>query len=204
MTPSAAARARGVTEVLHFTTDKGVLGSLRKGALLSRHRVQDDPDLAFIFQAVWPVKAHAWVDFISLSLHTINRDLFRRAERNNPDRWWAVVSFDVSILDHDGVWFATTNNIYPSCIRDQGAAGFNRLYDDPVIGRYQSVHTRAGLPDAQPTDRAAEVLYPGRIELEYLTTLYVPEEQHRQLILAWCDALNRPAVPVSVREDVFE
>lgn len=203
MTPADEARARGVEEILHFTTDKGTLGMLRKDALLSRERLQDDPDLAFIFQGVWPVRAPQWVDYVSLSIHSINRDLYRRAERNLPDRWWAVVAFDVAILDHEGLWFATTNNIYPACIRGQGAEGFARLYADPVYGRYSTAHTREGLDPAQPTDRAAEILYPGELPLKHLTALYVPEQQHRQLVLAWCDALDRPEVPVTVREDLF-
>lgn len=47
--PAQVAADCGVEEVLHFTTEKGVLGALQVGKLLSRKRVEGNPDLAFIF-----------------------------------------------------------------------------------------------------------------------------------------------------------
>ncbi len=202
-TPADVARARGVQEILHFTTDKGTMGSLRKEALLSRLQVQDDPDLAFIFLAVWPVKAHRWVDYVSLSIHSINLDLWRRALRNLPERWWGVLAFEPAILDHEGVYFATTNNIYPSCHRGQGAASFEALYADPVLGRYSYPHARERLPAAQPTDRAAEVLYPTAISLEFLRSVYVATAEHRRMVRAWCSAFDRPEPALEIRPEIF-
>jgi hypothetical protein len=179
------------------------MGALRKGTLLSRKQVADDPDLAFIFLGVWPVKAPAWVDYISLSIHSINLDLWKRAVRNLPERWWAVLAFDPEILDNAGVWFATTNNIYPACQRSQGVEGFRALYADPVLGKYSHPHTREGLPRAQPTDRAAEVLYPTGIALEYLRRIFVGTPEHRRMVRAWCSAFDLPVPPVEVRPAVF-
>ena len=203
MTPCELALDRGVREILHFTTDRGILGALRKDALLSRKRLQDDPDLEFIFQAVWPSKAPEWDDHVSLSITSINRRLYDQAVAHMPERWWAVLAFDPAILDHKGVWFATTNNIFPSCERDQGADGLAALYADPVVGLRGRRFTREGLPHAQPTDRAAEVLYPGQLSLRHLTAVCVSDEDQRHLVLAWCDALGRADVPVEVREDAF-
>lgn len=136
-------------------------------------------------------------------MNSINVDLYGSAQRNLPDLWWAVLAFEPGILDHEGVWFTTTNNIYPSCARGQGTEGFEALYAGEVLGRYSSRHTRAGVGDAQPTDRAAEVLYPGELSLDHLTSVYVPSNEHRQHILAWCDALQRAEPRVAVRQDVF-
>jgi hypothetical protein len=197
------ARAKGVEEILHFTTDKGIMGSLRKEALLSRAQVQDDPDLAFIFLGVWPVKAREWVDYVSLSVHSINLDLWERAVRNLPDRWWGVLAFDPAILDHDGVYFATTNNIYPACRRGQGTASFEALYGDPVLGRYSYPHDRDGLAEAQPTDRAAEVLYPTALRLEFLRCVYIATTEHRRMIRAWCSAFDCPEPVLEVRPEIF-
>ena len=73
--PSDVAGRRGVSEILHFTTEKGVLGAIRKQALLSRQRVEDDPDLSFIFTGVWPRRDPDWVDHVSLSVTSINAEL---------------------------------------------------------------------------------------------------------------------------------
>lgn len=203
MTPAEAAARRGVSEIVHFTTEKGLLGSIRKDSLLSRRRVQDDPDLAFILQRVWPRRDHSWIDYISLSVNTINLDLYRAAQNHLPDLWWTVLAFDPAILDHDDVWFATTNNIYPSCRRAQSLVGFEALYADEVRGRYSERRVRDGLDGAQPTDRAAEVLYPRELALDHLVAVYVPSDEHRQHVLAWCDALGRAEPRVEVRQDVF-
>ncbi len=175
MTPAEEAQRLGVREIVHFTTEKGLLGSLDTGALLSRARVEEDPRLAFILQRVWPRLDHAWTDYISLSVNTINRTLYEQAQSHLPDLWWSVMAFQPEVLDHDGVWFATTNNVYPSCGRARGLAGFRSLYADEVLGRYSARRTRDGLDDAQPTDRAAEVLY--RTSCPWsISPLYMPPQ----------------------------
>lgn len=179
------------------------MGSLFARRLLSRSRVEDDPDLAFISLPVWPVKASAWVDYVSLSIHSINLDLWERAVNNLPERWWAILAFDPEILDHDGVWFATTNNIYPACRRAQGVDGFAALYADPVVGRYGIPCRRTGLPDSQPTDRAAEALYPESVDMNHLLHIYVRAPDDRRTIRAWCTAMNVEIPSVQVRPDAF-
>ena len=206
VTPAQAAAARGVTEVLHFTTEKGVLGALAAGRLLSRAKVQEDPSVAFIFTGVWPRRDPDWLDFVSLSLTRINRELYAKAAHNLPELWWAILSFQPEILDHRGVFFTTTNNVYEDvCERGEGAAGFEAMFEQRVPwGYYGSVkHRSHGRADNLPTDVQAEVLYPQSIDLSYLYCIYVPEEQHRSLVLAWCDVLGRSEPTVVVRRDLF-
>jgi hypothetical protein len=182
------------------------MGLLRKGALLSRQRVQDDPELAYIFLSVWPVKAHAWVDYVSLSITRINRELYRRAERNLPDRWWAVLSFDPAIMDDDGVFFATTNNAYEEvCRRAPRLDGFRDLFSAEVSwGHYGSVKRRTDrTPCNQPTDIQAEVLYPGSIPMTYVQRIYVTEAEHRRHIRAWCSAFDITEPSIEIRPEVF-
>jgi hypothetical protein len=201
VTVSERARERGVTEILHYTSDRGVMGSIMKQALLSREQVEIDPDVAFIFEGIWARKDHDWIDYISLSVSRINLDLFTRSRKHFPDRWWAVMSFDVAILDHEGVWFTTTNNIYEDCCeRGQGLEGFEAMFGSPVEWGYRgSKKVRSATYDcAWPTDRAAEVLYPTRIPLEFLKTLYVPGQQHRRLVNAWCEAFDHPQLPLEI------
>jgi hypothetical protein len=203
VTPSEAAARRGIGEVLHYTTERGIYGAIVKEAVLSRRQVEADSEVEFIFQAVWPVKAPQWADHISLSLSRINFDLFQRSQRHYPELWWGVLSFDTEILDHEGVHFTTTNNIYPACRRGQDVAAFEAMFASQVLGRYSEEHTRDGLNDTQPTDRTAEVLYPRILSLAHLNRIYVAASDHRRLIHAWCDALGRDELLVEVDAHVF-
>lgn len=201
--PSDAAARRGVKHLLHYTTQKGIHGTIASKALLSRAQLDQEEYLALIREPVWPRRDAPWIDHISLSATTINDDLFRRSRSHFPHLWWAVIAVSPAVLDDAGVVFTTTNNIFPSVRRGEGSAGFEVMFADEVVGRYGVVHTRAGLPDAQPTDRAAEVLYPQRIETNHIQAIYVMEPDHKHMILGWCAALDHQDIPVEVRPDVF-
>lgn len=204
--PSEVADEREITEVLHFTTEKGVMGSLQAGTLLSRERVQQNEDLAFIFTSVWPRRDPEWVDYVSLSITRINSSLYQKAAKHLPDLWWAVMSFSPAILDDPDVVFTTTNNVYDEvCERGEGVDGLEAMFKDRVpYGYYGSVKTRSSSRAKNlPTDLQAEVLYPEGIDLSQLQLIYVGQEQHRSLILAWCDVLGKPEPTVQVAQDLF-
>lgn len=181
------------------------MGSVMKQGLLSRDQVENDPDIAFIFEGLWERKDPEWVDHVSLSVSRINLDLFRRSRNNFPDFWWAVMSLDVEILDHDGVVFTTTNNIYPPCQRGHGIGGFEAMFGSPIEwGYYGSRKFRHNeLLEAWPTDRAAEVLYPRRIDIAYVQKLYVPGKQHRRLVHAWAETYGVGELPVEIDPKPF-
>jgi len=109
---AARARVRGVTDIRHYTSERGVMGSIMRGRLLTRDRVEADPELAFIFEGVWDRRDPKWTDHISMSVSRINLDLHERSRRRLPDYWWAIMAFDVAILDEPEVVFTTTNNVY--------------------------------------------------------------------------------------------
>jgi hypothetical protein len=203
VTPSEAATRRGVRELVHYTTQKGIHGTIASKALLSRAQLDQEEYLAHIREPVWPRKDPEWIDHISLSVTTINDDLFWRSRSHFPHLWWAVIAVSLAVLDDAGVVFTTTNNIYPAVRRGEGSDGFEAMFADEVVGRYGIVHTRAGLPDAQPTDRAAEVLYPQRIETGRIQAIYVMEPDHRNMTLGWCAAHDHQDIPVEVRPDAF-
>lgn len=202
--PSQAAARRGVRELVHYTTEKGIQGTIASKALLSRAQLDQEEYLALIREPVWPRRDAPWIDHISLSVTTVNEDLFRRSRSHFPHLWWAVIAVSPVVLDADGVVFTTTNNIFPSVRRGVGVAGFEAIFAEEVVGRYGVVHTRAGLPDAQPSDRAAEVLYPQRIETSHIEAIYVMESDHKNMILGWCAALDHPDILVEVRPDAFD
>lgn len=206
MSVAQRAQERDVTEILHYTSHKGVQGSVMKWATLSRQRLEDDEDVAFVFQGVWPRRDPEWVDYISLSVSRINGDLYDKSRKHYPDWWWAVMSFGLDILDHDGVWFTTTNNVYDDvCERGQGVDGFEALFKDCVAWGYCGSVTerRPSCPEHWPTDPQAEVLYPSELSLDFLQRVYVPGAQHRALVLAWCEAFGRPEIEVEVNPGVF-
>ena len=206
MSVAERARERGITEILHYTSQKGIQGSVMKGAVLSRQQMENDEDVAYIFEGVWPRRDHVWVDYISLSISRINASLYDKSRARYPDWWWAVMSFSPEILDHDGVWFTTTNNVYEDVLeRGQGVDGLEALFKDRVPwGYYGAVSVRRDShPDNWPTDRQAEVLYPSTLSLDHLLCVYVPGSQHRALVHAWCEAFNRPEYEVVVDTAVF-
>jgi hypothetical protein len=202
-TPVEAADRRGVSELVHYTTQRGMHGTIASRALLSRARLEKDEYLEHIREPVWPRKDPAWVDHISLSVSSINDELFRQSRAHYLHLWWAVISIDPVILDDADVVFTTTNNIFPKVRRTMGVEGFEAMFDDPVYGKYSAVHTRAGLRDCQPTDRAAEVLYPARISTDRVQAVYVLDAEHKRTVLAWCEALDHSDLHVDVRTDLF-
>jgi len=120
VTPAEAATRRGVMQLLHYTTQKGVHGTIASAAILSRAQLDKDEYLEHIRKGVWPRRDHRWIDHISLSVTSINELLFRQSRANHPTMWWAVFSVLPSILNDANVWFTTTNNIFPALRRGQG------------------------------------------------------------------------------------
>ena len=145
MTTEAIIAERGIAEVLHFTTHRGLVGTLASHALKSRFRLPRDAYLAHILHvnaAVRPEesayfdKSDNWLDYVNLSISEINRRYFEVSERWHASGqvWWAILSFDPVIMTHDKVVFATTNNSYDQCVRARGADGLSTLFA-PVIER---------------------------------------------------------------------
>lgn len=203
---AARARARGVSEIRHYTSERGVMGSIMRGRLLSRDRVEGDPDLAFIFEGVWERRDPEWVDHISMSVSQINVDLYQSSRKRFPDYWWAVMAFDVAMLDAPDVVFTTTNNVYDDvCRRAPGIAGFEDMFADEVpFGYHGSVKYRPASRAAHlTTDRAAEVLFPGEVTLDSMQALYVPGRQHKRMVDAWCEVYEHPELPVLIDPSPF-
>lgn len=98
--------------------------------------------------------------------------------------------------------FATTNNIYPACLRGEGLSGFDAMFANPVWGRYSGRQERAGLPDNFTTDRQAEVLYPG-LMLEHLQRIDVQVEEALYDVEGALGALGL-RLAVSHAPEVFE
>lgn len=215
-TPAERARARGITELLHFTTSRGLIGILAQGKVYSRDQLNEDQYLenVKILNSPNRFRDAAWTDWVNLSVSRVNSSFLDTSQGWHADDgvWWACVSFDVEILDHEDVWFCTGNNVYPATVRAQGASGLEALFADRVAwGLYGSVHHRpANKPSHLTTDPQAEVLYPKAVSLEYARAIYVPEDALSDDVAGIVGAVGPSSpvdlstLPVMVQRDVFQ
>ena len=202
-----AAGKRQITDVVHFTTMRGVTGILAKKMLKSRKRLPCDKYLEHVYSPNAETrKDEKWLDYVNLSITRINDNMFGASERwhvteNNP---WAVLSFKPEILGHAGVVFTTTNNIYPACRRAEGLCGFEQMFADSVLGRHNKMYNRVGKPANWPTDRQAEVLYPGELSCDYLQRIDVQLGESVDAIYGILGGLDLPAeIQVRHAPEVF-
>jgi len=208
---AAYANSRGITEILHFTTNKGLIGVLAKQAVLCRDLLESDQYLEHIYtrNCADRSKAAEWTGYVNLSISCVNGPMFDSSERwhATEELWWAVLAFDASILADPGVVFATTNNTYPVVKRIGGVDGLAALFANRVPwGYYGSVRQRVpGMPDAWTTDVQAEVLYPAKIQIDRLMAVYVREDEHIDAVNALLGALSgAPRVLVACKPEVFQ
>jgi len=204
---AVAAERRGISQVVHFTTTRGGVGILAANAVKSRARVSKDKYLEHVYLPnALDRKDCAWIDYVNLSIERINEWMFESSIRWHPaeDNPWVVLSFHPRILTHPGVVFTTTNNIYPACKREEGLAGFCRMFADTVFGRYNYRHSRTNdMSTAWPTDRQAEVLYPGELSCEHLQRIDVQLERSLDDIYGALGVFGLD-VPVCFAPEVFE
>ena len=209
MTVEAIIEARGITEVLHFTTNQGLLGILDSRAVKPTGRLPEDKRLEFIFKPNAPFRKDVkWLDHVSLSLSRINSQFFAASRRwhRTRDIWWCVLSFRAEILAHPGVVFTTTNNKYNIAVRGMGPSGLERLFAATVT-EYESGTTVTRYPDMPAnftTCEQAEVLYPGALSTEFMKRIYVKEGDHQDEVCGQLSAVRYPHVEVVVEPGKFD
>ncbi|MCG8418660.1 MAG: DUF4433 domain-containing protein [Proteobacteria bacterium] len=198
---------RRLREVVHFTTNRGLVGILDCGAVLPYSELGQDERLEFILQYNCPTRYDsAWLAYVNLSLSDINANLFEIAKDKwhaGTDIWWCILAFAPTIMQRPGVYFVTTNNMYPSARRALGAAGLESLFAPTVAAQYgRVVHRSAGLHRSQTTCEQAEVLYPGRLPLDKLSKIYVATDHHYDAVAGQLSALERD-IPIDINPDKF-
>jgi hypothetical protein len=214
LTVAAEVARRGITEVLHFTSNRGLVGILASGELLSRRRLNRDDYLQVILHknsAIRPEdspffdKSADWLDFVNLSISDINSYFFRTSERwhRAKDIWWVIAAFDPVIMTHEGVHFATTNNKYDYCRREKGIAGLRALFGNRIRRLNTWFADRKGRPDSHPTCEQAEVLYPGAVPTRYLRKIYVRDVQDCDRVRGWLREFSVDNVQVVVDPTKF-
>lgn len=207
MTVEETVEARKIKEVVHFTTHKGLLGSLHCGAVKSRKRLPAEIDLKYIYQANADVRKDLeWLDFVNLSISRINKEFFNHSCRwhRAEDLWWCIMSFDPVIMGHPGVHFTTTNNMYTGVRRGEGAAALANLFAPHVIRWRGNIVVRSDqLPDNFTTCQQAEVLYPGELSVEHLRRIYVTRDEDADEVHAQLAVVGTEGVEVVVDAERF-
>ncbi len=216
MTILSELQYRGIQEVLHFTTNRGIVGTLAKGSLLSRHRLPSEDYLQHIFHVNAADRPEAreffdksknWLDFVNLSITEINRRYFLVSQRwhIDADIWWGILAFDAKIVTHEGVVFTTTNNSYDLCVRKDGLLGLRDLFESCIRRKSPSWKvSRLQRSLALPTCEQAEVLYPGEVSTQYLRRIYVLDENCHDIAKGWLREFGLRDVDVLISPQKFE
>ncbi len=201
-------RCRRINEILHFTTNSGLLGILDSQSLKARKRLENEKRLEHILQLNTPeVRDLGWEDYVNLSISRINNSLFGLSSglwHNESEIWWCILAFSPSIITHEGVYFSTVNNIWPRNIRGLGENALERLFSPSVIGRYDSVIERpTNMPDSYTTCDQAELLYPSEIPTNFLSHIYVATTEDQDDARGQIHIVNHPEVEVVVNPSMF-
>lgn len=216
MAISAAIERREIPEVLHFTTNLGLLGMLAGEGILSRKRLPDEKYLEHVYRPNANFRRdREWLDYVNLSISHINTEFFGHSERwhEDEDVWWCIVALDPAILTREGVLFATTNNMYSGCRRGGGEEGLESLFAEQVtLWSGHTIPRDPDLPSSQTTCHQAEVLYPQRVPLEHFRRIYVATPNHADIVGSQSEILRpTPAgpagasdLPIYIRPDAFE
>jgi hypothetical protein len=205
---------RQIAEIVHFTSNNGLVGCLQLGALVSRRQLPAEKHLSYVVAPTAAVRAEEseffdkdrdWLDYVNLSISEINARYFRFASgwHQGSDRWWVVLSFDSAILGHDGVYFTTTNNIYPLVRRGEGAAGLDALFGNSIRRKAGWIASRNLRAENLPTCEQAEVLYPYRLSLDYLRKVYVRTDEQHDIVSGWLNLYRRGDVEVVIGDEKF-
>ncbi|MGO8114981.1 DarT ssDNA thymidine ADP-ribosyltransferase family protein [Rhizobium leguminosarum] len=206
---SEYAGGRGITEIVHFTTNLGLTGCLHKVSLLSRFRLRTEESLAYILtlnssfrkeEEPWFDQSEKWIDFVNLSVSEITTNLFRASLKwhSGKDLYWVIMAFDPAVLDGEGVYFSTTNNIYQYTSRQTDLDGFKKLFEPIVKRRPGWTAFRNSRPEHLTTCEQAEVLYPRQVDMLHLRRVYVMEGDLADRVTAVLASFGRDDVEVVV------
>ena len=202
---------RHIEEVLHFTTNRGLTGILASGVVKPRKRLPLDKRLEYVYKDNCPDRSRdiAWHDYVNLSITNVNYRLFEISMRkwhSGTDDWWCILCFSPVVLEHQSVYFTTTNNIYTDVRRAEGPTGLENMFADRVSRWGGNVVNREpSSPANQPTCNQAEVLYMGDLSIEHLERVYVENGDTASAVESIVDVLDSvPDFDCIVRPELFD
>jgi hypothetical protein len=208
MTVWDIAVSRGITDIVHFTTNRGLIGSLASGAVKSRARLPREDLLEYVYKPNAQYRRDPeWTDYVNLSITRINSQFFDIASTKwhaHEDVWWCILAFSSEVLTHPRVLFTTTNNMYEGVRREGGAAGLEQLFASRVH-QYGGWWVSRGVDRTanRPTCDQAEVLYPKELSMKFPRAVYVVNELHADIAAAQCETLGYRGLEVIVKPEAF-
>ncbi|MET7714829.1 DarT ssDNA thymidine ADP-ribosyltransferase family protein [Streptomyces sp. NPDC005407] len=178
----ALIRERKITEVVHFTTNQGLLGILVERLLQARALLAEDKYLESIYHANAKFRREdpQYWSYVNLSVTQANHRFLHISTDKwwaDTDLFWAILSFAPVIMTHPGVLFAPTNMAYQGVTPAPGVEGAEALFAPRVPGGWGRTTHRYGQASNVPTCPQAEVLYPKIISTQYLQCIYVLTEE---------------------------
>jgi hypothetical protein len=205
MTIEDVFREKQITQVLHFTTTKGLLGILASGFVKSRKRLPEDEYLECIYEPNCHIRYDAaWLDYVNLSIEVINKDFFGICSSKwHANSQWCILSFRPEIMTHENVYFATTNNRYTGVIREAGVSGLLSLFAPRIKQWDEKYVLRTTQKPYNPTCSQAEVLYPGELPITYLQHIIFSEHEQQDNLAGQLAALGYSQIPHIVDATYF-
>jgi hypothetical protein len=175
---STLIQERKITEVVHFTTNRGLLGILVQRLCKARALLAKDEYLESIYHenTKWRREDPKYWSYVNLSISEPNHRFLRISSEDwwaNEDLFWAVLSFDPVIMTHPGVLFAPGNMGYEGITPVEGLPGAEALFADRVPKGFKKTMPRWGRAPHLPTNPQAEVLYPQAVSTRHLQRIYV-------------------------------
>ncbi|MGA4849481.1 DarT ssDNA thymidine ADP-ribosyltransferase family protein [Streptomyces sp. G5(2025)] len=178
----ALIQERKITEVVHFTTNLGLLGILVEQLCKARALLAKDKYLESIYHQNTKFRREEpkYWSYVNLSISEPNHGFLRISSERwwaDEDLFWAVLSFAPAIMTHPGVLFAPSNMGYDGVMPVEGGHGAEALFADRVPYGYNKTVERCGKEPHLPTNPQAEVLYPRAVSTRYLQRIYVVTEE---------------------------
>lgn len=175
---STLIQKRKITEVVHFTTNRGLLGILVQRLCKARALLAKDEYLESIYHenTKWRREDPKYWSYVNLSISEPNHRFLRISSEDwwaNEDLFWAVLSFDPVIMTHPGVLFAPGNMGYEGITPVEGLPGAEALFADRVPKGFKKTMPRWDRAPHLPTNPQAEVLYPQAVATRHLQRIYV-------------------------------
>jgi hypothetical protein len=175
---STLIQERKITEVVHFTTNRGLLGILVQRLCKARALLAKDEYLESIYHenTKWRREDPKYWSYVNLSISEANHRFLRISSEDwwaNEDLFWAVLSFDPVIMTHPGVLFAPGNMGYEGITPVEGLPGAEALFADRVPKGFKKTMPRWDRALHLPTNPQAEVLYPQAVSTRHLRRIYV-------------------------------
>lgn len=184
---------REITELIHFTSTRGLEGIFKARHILSRFELEnsnfvDDNEILFNSNDTFRMEGK---NYINLSVSKPNKSLFNRfkhRKESDPTIGWCILKINPHVLLDDNLkcFFSITNAANSAAKNDYGiksdVESFKKMFNDEVVVKnsYGSkTYSRFGLNKNQTTDNQAEILVEGKIPFKYINAICFETEHEK-------------------------